>query len=105
MLASTMAWTIAGLARAESPLLDGLFVDHAVLQRDRPIVVSGRAAPGEEVHITLAGASSHAKADAKGAWSLALPAMGAGGPHTLAARSATRSQTVNDVLVGDVWLC
>ena len=45
------------------------------------------------------------KADAKGVWSLTLPAMPAGGPFTLGARTASKTQTANDVLVGDVWLC
>ena len=35
-----------------------MFVDHAVLQRDRPINVYGRARAGEEVTVTLAGASA-----------------------------------------------
>ncbi len=108
-MAARLAWGMivlaAGAARAEAPLMSGLFVDHAVLQRDRPINVFGRAAAGEEVTVSLAGASASAKADARGAWSLTLPAMIAGGPHTLTARSASRTQTANDVLVGDVWLC
>jgi len=50
-------------------------VDHAVLQRDRPINVYGHAAAGEQVTVSLADASVRAQADAKGAWSLTLPAM------------------------------
>jgi sialate O-acetylesterase len=94
-----------GTAQAEVPLLGPLFVDHAVLQRDRAINLFGQAAPAEEVTVTLAGATARAKADARGAWSLTLPAMAAGGPHTLVARAGARTQTVADVLVGDVWLC
>jgi sialate O-acetylesterase len=94
-----------GAARAETPLMSGLFVDHAVLQRDRPIDVYGWAGAGEEVSVSFAGASATARADAKGAWSLKLPAMHAGGPHTLVARSPSKTQTADDVLVGDVWLC
>jgi sialate O-acetylesterase len=94
-----------GVARAEAPLMSGPFVDHAVLQRDRPIAVFGRAAAGDDVTVSLAGASASAKADAQGAWSVTLPAMPAGGPHSLSARSATRTQVANDVLIGDVWLC
>ncbi|HEY6123105.1 MAG TPA: sialate O-acetylesterase, partial [Steroidobacteraceae bacterium] len=109
-MAVRLAWTmialsVTGLAQAEAPLMSGLFVDHAVLQRDRPINVYGQAAPGEEVSVTLAGATAAAKADAQGAWSLTLAAMPAGGPHTLTARTASRVQTANDVLLGDVWLC
>ena len=109
-MAARLAWGMvvmvaAGAAQAEVPLMSGIFVEHAVLQRDRPIAVFGRAAAGEEVSVSLAGASASAKADAKGAWSLTLPAMPAGGPHTLTARSAAKTQVANDILVGDVWLC
>ena len=90
---------------AEAPLMSALFVDHAVLQRDRPISVYGQAAAGEEVAVSLAGATASAKADARGTWSLTLPAMAAGGPHTLTAHAGAKTQTANDVLIGDVWLC
>ena len=103
--AAMCAFAAMGAARAEAPLMSGLFADHVVLQRDRPIDVYGRANAGEEVTVTLSGASASAKADAQGAWTLKLPAMSAGGPHTLTARTASRTQTAKDVLVGDVWLC
>jgi sialate O-acetylesterase len=90
---------------AEAPLMSGLFVDHAVLQRDRPIHVYGHAGAGQDVSVSLAGASASAKANADGAWSLTLPAMAAGGPHTLVARAGATTQTALDVLIGDVWLC
>jgi sialate O-acetylesterase len=90
---------------ADAPLMHALFVDHAILQRDKPIVVWGDAAAGEAVEVTLGSARASATADAQGHWSATLPAMSAGGPHTLSARAAARSQSANDVLIGDVWLC
>jgi sialate O-acetylesterase len=107
--AVALAWSlcvcVAATARAQAPLLGELFVDHAVLQRDRPIEVFGQAAAGEEVTVTLAGARAQARADAQGRWALQLPALPAGGPHELTARGDSRTQTARDVLVGDVWLC
>jgi sialate O-acetylesterase len=100
-----IAVVVAGPVQAESPLMGALFVDHAVLQRDRAIDVYGQAGAGEEVTVSLAGVSARVTADASGAWSARLPAMAAGGPHTLAARAGAKSQTANDVLIGDVWLC
>ena len=97
--------SFTGTTQAEEPLLNGLFVDHAVLQRDRPLHIYGQAKAGEEVSVSIAGASAGAKADAKGAWQLTLPAMAAGGPHTLVARAGAKTQTVSDILLGDVWLC
>jgi hypothetical protein len=53
-LALTSAMSFAAQPPAES-LLAAVFSDHAVLQRDRPIDVWGRANAGEEVIVTLSG--------------------------------------------------
>jgi sialate O-acetylesterase len=87
------------------PLMDALFAEHAVLQRDRPIEVYGQALAGEEITVALGDVSASGRADAQGRWTAQLPALPAGGPHELTARTATRAQSVKDVLVGDVWLC
>jgi sialate O-acetylesterase len=87
------------------PLLHPMFQTHAVLQRDAPIRLYGRAAPGEAVRIELASHEAQTRADAEGRWDAQLPALPAGGPHVLIAHSGGRSQTVSDVLIGDVWLC
>jgi sialate O-acetylesterase len=98
--------SVAAMADASGPpLLATLFADHAVLQRDRPIAVYGRARPGEVVTVTLSGATQRATADGEGRWRVAMPALPAGGPHTLTARTGDRLQNADDVLVGDVWLC
>ena len=72
---------------AKPGLLGPLFVDHAVVQRDRPINVWGEAGPGESVTVTFASATVSATADARGQWHAALAPQPAGGPHTAAARS------------------
>lgn len=98
----------AGLTQpaAAEQLLANLFQDHLVLQRDAPAPVWGRAAPGARLTVSLDDWTTQAKADADGAWSVELPALPAGGPHTLAVRSSSgASQTVRDVLFGDVFLC
>ena len=91
---------------ADAPLLASIFGDHVVLQRDRPINVYGTRAPGEEVTVTLSGATQ--QTDGRCGWPLARRAAGAARgrsahPHARARRIV--EQTVNDVLVGDVWLC
>jgi sialate O-acetylesterase len=108
LLAAMAAGLIAnGVAAQEPPaLLHGVFGDHGVLQRDRPIPIWGRAAPGQEVSVTLGEHEASATADAAGRWSATLPALPAGGPYTLEARSDEGArQVASDVLVGDVWLC
>lgn len=109
--AIALAAMLAGLgnhvALGQAPsLLHPMFRDHAVLQRDRPVAIWGRAASGDEVTVTLAGATATARADASGRWAATLPPMGAGGPHTLTASAASGARaTASDVLVGDVFLC
>lgn len=86
-------------------LMDAMFQDHSVLQRDRPVAVWGRAAPGESVTVALGETEVQAVAGVDGAWRASLPAMPAGGPYALSARTGGLSQTLSDVMVGDVWLC
>ncbi|MDP3801887.1 sialate O-acetylesterase [Brevundimonas sp.] len=88
-----------------SPLLADVFQDHAVLQRDRPIAVWGRAAPDSQLAVTLAGTTVAARADAEGRWRAVLPALPAGGPHELSVAQDGRTQVLTDLLIGDVWLC
>lgn len=93
-------------AQESSGLLSKIFQDHVVLQRDEPIRLWGTASPGETVTVELAGASASATAGEDGGWSAQLPAMAAGGPFTLTAEASGGAvQTVEDVLVGDVFFC
>ena len=87
-------------------LLYTTFQDHAVVQRDRAIPVWGKATPGATVTVTFAGQSATATADAQGQWKAEFAAMKAGGPYELAAASSEgESQSVKDIMVGDVYLC
>ena len=95
----------AQAAPGDPPLLHAMFQDHAVVQRDQPIRVWGRTRPGESVKVDFAGKSVRSRADKTGHWEAQLPALHAGGPYALTATSAGTTQTANDVLVGDVWLC
>jgi sialate O-acetylesterase len=105
LLAAVAALTFATSARAQAPVLDAMFQDHAVLQRDRPAPVWGRAAPGASVAVSLGDVRAQAVAGADGTWRADLPAMPAGGPYVLTASAGEATQSVSDVMVGDVWLC
>ena len=77
--------------------------DHMVLQRDEPIRLWGWDDKGTEVTVTLGEAKATAKAGDDGKWSVELPAMKAGGPHTISVKGSSEVE-VKDVLVGEVWL-
>jgi len=93
-----------GVARAEIAL-PAIFSDHAVLQRDRPIVVWGTAAPGEAVEATLGSQQAKTVADKTGKWSLTLPALPASATPVDLLIHGTNTVTLHDLLVGEVWLC
>jgi sialate O-acetylesterase len=104
-LLATVALATLSTAAAAAPLLAPVFTDHAVLQRGQPIRVWGAAKPGAVVSLALGEAQASATADAQGRWSATLPAREPGAALTLTAQADGDSQTISDLLVGDVWLC
>jgi sialate O-acetylesterase len=88
-----------------APTIDPQFSDHAVVQRGKPIRLSGTAAPSEQVSVDFAGTSKTVKADAKGRWLAEFPARAAGGPVTITVSAADGTATAEDIKIGDVWLC
>ncbi len=97
---------LAGLAAGQGTLsVDRAFGDHMVLQRRQPIQVWGLAAPGTTVQVRLAEERAEAIAGADGRWRAELGAMEAGGPHSITLRSEGEVVTLEDILVGEVWLC
>ena len=68
-----------------------VFTSHMVLQRERPIVISGTAEPGKVVEVAFAGRSRNAVA----------------GPDGLTVSGAAGSAPVvlEDILIGEVWMC
>jgi sialate O-acetylesterase len=84
--------------------LHPLFQDHMVLQRDQQVPVWGEAAPGEQVTVEFAGQKLTTKAGADGRWSVALAPLKVGKPRRLVVTASNRL-VLEDVLVGEVWLC
>jgi sialate O-acetylesterase len=104
MLASFWLHSIASLAQAELELAR-LFSDHMVLQREMPLPVWGWAAPGEEITVTIDKQNKIVTADETGKWLVRLDPLEVGTPRKLTVRGKTESLTINDVLVGEVWVC
>lgn len=98
---------LAGMLPAlGAELLATHFQDHAVLQRDAAIPVWGKADPGARLTVRFDGKAVTATAAKDGRWQVKLPAHGAGGPYTLSVSDAAgHSQMLQDILVGDTYLC
>lgn len=87
--------------------LAGIFTDHAVLQRDRSVPVWGWTLPRIRVRVALDGYRAETLSGADGRFVARLPPMPAGGPFTMEVTTtdATERVVINDLLVGEVWLC
>jgi sialate O-acetylesterase len=95
------ALTATALSAAVTP--NPLFSDGAVLQRDQTIPVWGTAVDGETVTVEFGGQKLSTTAT-NGKWRVNLTPLQAGGPFTMTI-TGNNVVTVNDLLVGDVWLC
>ncbi|QPH40561.1 GDSL-type esterase/lipase family protein [Pedobacter endophyticus] len=85
--------------------IDQLFADHMVLQRDRPIAVFGDADVSDKIEVEFNHIRLKTAPDANGKWKVLFPAMKFGGPYSLKISSKFKKVIINDVLIGDVWLC
>lgn len=85
--------------------LPGIFKDHMVLQRDKPIPVWGWAEPGQEINVKFAAQTKITHADKEGRWKVVLDPMPASSDPAILRVSGRSTEVVRDVLVGEVWLC
>lgn len=84
--------------------LSRLISDGMVIQRDIKVNVWGWAAANEKVTVRFHDKVYTAEADVKGNWSVALPAMKAGGPYTMKVEASNVIE-IKNILIGDVWVC
>ncbi len=82
---------------------NALFSDHAVLQQAMDVPVWGTADAGESVAVSIGGQTQNATAGADGKWMVHLPRLAAGGPMVMTI-TGNNTITINDVLVGEVWV-
>ncbi|MCL9999155.1 MAG: sialate O-acetylesterase [Erythrobacter sp.] len=102
-LALAMLWPAAALS---NPVLDAGFGDNMVLQSGTPLTLSGRAKPATSVTLTLDDRATTTQSDAKGAFSVTLPAQSnSAAPHTLTISDGSGSTTYRNILIGNVFLC
>ncbi len=98
------------------PFLHPLFTDNMVLQRGVAAPVWGWAEPGQQVTVSMSGATESATkterfavkssvtAGADGKWMAKVGPLKEGGPYNLSV-VGPQNVTLNNVMVGDVWIC
>ena len=81
-----------------------LFSEHMVLQQDAPLPVWGTADAGEKVTVTIGKDTATATAGSDGKWRATLSPLTASSTPAMMTISGKNTLTINDVLVGEVWL-
>lgn len=102
------------LARTVSQALTGnygglqmpvIYSDNMILQRDKPITISGTANSGEVVEVRIAKQRIQAKTNQYGKWNVTLKPLTTGGPYTLTVSTQKKTLQYTNLLAGEVWLC
>lgn len=83
-----------------------IFSDNMVLQRNQPIRVWGKGTPGKAVRISLADETKTVAVQNDSAWTVSFKQQKANAkPQTLFISCGDEKIELNNVLIGDVWLC
>ncbi len=104
LIENTRASAATESIAAPLPFVSPMFGDNMVLQRGKANAIWGWAKPGETVRVEIAGQVASAVAGNDGRWQTEIQPPAAGGPYT-AKIDGSQSVELQNVLVGDVWLC
>jgi sialate O-acetylesterase len=86
--------------------LSKIFSDNMVLQRDEPIVIWGKGNPQDLIQVNLDGKIQRTKTLVDSTWKVKFKAMPAStSAHTLTIQSPDSTIQLQNILLGDVWLC
>lgn len=103
LLASLSLLLVPLLAQSEI-ILAPIFKDHAIVQRDKPLPVWGRATAGEKLTVTFQNQTFNTTADADGRWMVYFAPLTATSEGAELVVTGNETVVIRDVLVGEVWL-
>ncbi len=84
--------------------LPALISNGMVLQRGTRVRIWGEAAPEQELTLTFLEKQYRTKTAADGAWELLLDDLEPGGPFCMVIECSGSELTLQDIMVGDVWV-
>jgi sialate O-acetylesterase len=102
LLALALALPMAVRAELKLPTVIG---DHMVLQQKQTNPIWGWDTPGTKVSVSFAGQTKSAEADKDGKWTVKLDPLGANATPQSMTVKGTSEKTVQDILIGEVWMC
>ena len=86
------------------PFISPLFGDNMVLQRGKPNTIWGWSEPGDKIQVQIGNVTASGVAGEDRRWEVKIDPPPIGGPYTIKI-SGRQTVELNNVLVGDVWLC
>lgn len=75
-----------------------------VVQRGRPLTISGTADAGSTVTLRLDGVKRSTRANNRGEWQIITAPLVAGGPYTLTVSDGKKTIELTDILAGELWI-
>lgn len=97
-----LLWNTSISAEVELPCL---FSNSMVLQRDQPIRIWGKAASSSRITVRILDQTHQVTTGEDSRWSVTLTPIPAGGPHKLYIEGDGSELMLDDVMIGEVWLC
>lgn len=92
-------------AIGEGLCVSNVFQTNMVLQCDKPISIWGWADAGGKVTVSFGGNEKETTAAEDRSWKVILPAIAASSePRRLTVKGETKTLTLSNILVGDVWV-
>ncbi len=107
VMAFLMALCPAQVASPPDKLkVHSIFASNMVIQRGKPILVWGWAAPGKSISVQFGSEKAEAKAGGeKGRWEVTFPAREASAePQTMVVSSGEEKVEMANIVIGDVWV-
>lgn len=105
LLTALLLLAVALSGEAQELRLPKVIGDNMVLQQGKPVMLWGEAAPEAKVEVLFQRQKLRTVADAQGRWMVRLAALTATNkPQQLVVRSGQESLTVDNILIGEVWL-
>ena len=103
-IALVIVLALAVDARAELKL-PAIISDHMVLQQKQANPIWGWDTPGTKLTVTFAGQTKTAEAGQDGKWTVKVDPLPASDQPQVLTINGTSKKEVQDVLVGEVWMC
>ncbi|MBI9018132.1 MAG: 9-O-acetylesterase [Phycisphaerae bacterium] len=99
-------WTSIAMA-GQNLKLASLFASDMVLQQQTQAAIWGWAKPNETITIVTSWDNKVVKtgSDTDGKWKTTVKTPDAGGPYTVVVKSSDETITLENVLIGEVWIC